>query len=55
MPVVQIMFLFLCLEGLINFIDRVRDGASPLSFFGGPEKRKRKAPAKPAGKNDVTI
>ncbi|MBQ6020115.1 MAG: DUF2029 domain-containing protein [Clostridia bacterium] len=55
MPAVQLLFLFLCLEGLINFINLVRDGASPLSFFGGPEKRKRKAPSKPAGKNDLTV
>lgn len=56
MPAVQLTGLFLCLEGLIRFVSHVRDGGSPLWFFGGAEKRKRKAPAQQrAGKNDVTV
>lgn len=54
-PAVQLMFLFLFLEGLLRLIEHVRDGGSPLYFFGGPKKRNRKTPTEPKGKNDVTV
>ncbi|MBQ6163073.1 MAG: DUF2029 domain-containing protein [Clostridia bacterium] len=55
MPAVQLLFLFLCLEGLINFLSCIQNGYSPVSFFGGSEKRIKKTSVKPAGKKDIEI
>ncbi|MBR1810317.1 MAG: DUF2029 domain-containing protein [Clostridia bacterium] len=41
LPVVQAMYLFLCLEALINFIHKVKAGQKPLSFFYQKPKMKK--------------